>query len=633
MTCHPPAFLRIFFLGLAILTTVLVAGEIQAAEVILGFNSDITVHVDSSMIVTETIKVRAEGRQIRRGIYRDFPTTYRDRFGNRIRVDMDLVSVKRDGKPESHHIENLRNGLRIYVGHRDVFLKPGIYTYAITYRTNRQLGYFDEHDELYWNLTGNGWAFPIERASAAVTIPNSVPAAEIRTEGYTGPHGSREQSYTSRIDYSGRIVFEAKRQLGPEEGFTIVIGWPKGHVTEPGKGQRIIWLLTENRGLMVSTTGLLILLIYYFLAWRSVGRDPERGTIIPLFEPPDNLSPAAMRYIMEMGFDNRAFASAVINLAVKGCITIDEEDKAFGLVTTYILRRTGKEPGKPLSRGEQKLLKKLFPGNRKSLKLEKTNHKKISGAVNALKELLKKEYSKSTFINNRGYMVAGVLISVIVLLLSGLTGQSRSGGPPLLFVILWLVPWTFGTLSLWATRRFFMAAVFTFFLIGATIAFAAATSVIFIASLLLIAAVNILFYTLLKAPTNLGRRIMDKLEGFRMYLSTAEEHRLEKLHPPERTPELFERYLPYALALEVDQQWSEKFSDVLERAAQEGTYSPGWYHGHHWSPSQTGMFASGLGSSLSSAISSSSTAPGSSSGFGGGGSSGGGGGGGGGGGW
>ena len=118
-----------------------------------------------------------------------------------------------------------------------------------------------------------------------------------------------------------------------------------------------------------------------------------------------------------------------------------------------------------------------------------------------------------------------------------------------------------------------------------------------------------------------------------MYLATVEEHRLEKLHPPDKTPELFERYLPYALALEVDQEWSEKFADVLSRAVASDGYSPHWYHGHHWNSMHTGSFASGLGSSLSSAISSSSTAPGSSSGFGGGGSSGGGGGGGGGGGW
>ena len=202
-----------------------------------------------------------------------------------------------------------------------------------------------------------------------------------------------------------------------------------------------------------------------------------------------------------------------------------------------------------------------------------------------------------------------------------------------MFIILWLTPWTVATYFLWTTRKFFMAAVFSFFLVTATGTFAMMTSLLLVGVVLFLVALNLLFYRLLKAPTNLGRRVMDKVEGFKMYLSTAEEHRLEKLHPPDKTPELFEKYLPYALALEVDQEWSEKFAEVLRRAAASGDYSPRWYHGHHWDSMHTGSFASSLGSSLSSAISSSSTAPGSSSGFGGGGSSGGGGGGGGGGGW
>jgi uncharacterized membrane protein len=152
--------------------------------------------------------------------------------------------------------------------------------------------------------------------------------------------------------------------------------------------------------------------------------------------------------------------------------------------------------------------------------------------------------------------------------------------------------------------------------------------------LALLAFINILFYHLLKAPTLKGRRIMDKIEGFRMYLSVAEKDRLNVLNPPAKTPQLFEMYLPYALALDVEQRWSEQFAEVLSQAAASGReYRPSWYHGSGWSSFHAGGFAAGLGSSLSGAISSSSTPPGSSSGSGGGGFSGGGGGGGGGGGW
>ncbi|MCJ7818329.1 MAG: DUF2207 domain-containing protein, partial [Syntrophales bacterium] len=146
--------------------------------------------------------------------------------------------------------------------------------------------------------------------------------------------------------------------------------------------------------------------------------------------------------------------------------------------------------------------------------------------------------------------------------------------------------------------------------------------------------VNALFYHLLKAPTLSGRKIMDQIEGFKLYLSVAEKERLNRLNPPEKTPALFERSLPYALALNVENAWSEQFAEVLARAGTETQpYSPVWYSGSSWDSSHTSRFSDSLGSSCAGAISSSSTAPGSSSGSGGGGSSGGGGGGGGGSGW
>jgi uncharacterized membrane protein len=144
----------------------------------------------------------------------------------------------------------------------------------------------------------------------------------------------------------------------------------------------------------------------------------------------------------------------------------------------------------------------------------------------------------------------------------------------------------------------------------------------------------VLFYHLLKAPTLRGRKVMDQIEGFKMYLSVAEKDRLNLLNPPEKTPELYERYLPYALALDVENEWGEQFAEVLARAQVDGQpYSPSWYSGRSWDVSRTSGFSDSLGSDFAGAISSSSTAPGSSSGSGGGGSSGGGGGGGGGSGW
>ncbi len=139
---------------------------------------------------------------------------------------------------------------------------------------------------------------------------------------------------------------------------------------------------------------------------------------------------------------------------------------------------------------------------------------------------------------------------------------------------------------------------------------------------------NIVFYQLMKAPTMKGASILSELEGFKMFLKTAEAPRLEALIPPGKAPELFEKYLPWAMALDVENQWAENFQRYLEKIGQASTYRPAWYHGSYYNLSS---ISSDVGTGLGSAISMASFS--SSSGSGGGGFSGGGGGGGGGGGW
>lgn len=164
-----------------------------ADERILSFHSEIVVLQDGSQQVTETIRVRAEGEQIRQGIYRDFPTDYRDRLGNRYRVGFEVLGARRDGQTENYVLQTQGNGVRVYLGRKGIFLPPGNYAYELSYRTDRQLGFFPDHDELYWNLTGNGWDFPIDRATARLLLPEGIPSAGLQAEGYTGPFGSQGQ--------------------------------------------------------------------------------------------------------------------------------------------------------------------------------------------------------------------------------------------------------------------------------------------------------------------------------------------------------------------------------------------------------------------------------------------------------
>jgi len=551
----------------------LVALAAPAAERILDYHSAIEVHPDASVTVAETIVAQAAGQLIRRGTYRDFPTDYRDRLGNRYRVGFEVLEVTRNGDPEPFHTERRANGMRVYIGSANRFVEHGRQEYVIRYRTDRQLGYFERHDELYWNVTGNGWDLPIDRARAVVRLPAGVPSGEITLEAYTGHQGSTEQSFAAGVD--GREGWlEASRPLAPREGFTIVVGWPKGHVHEPGRAERLERTLADNRGLLIALTGLLIALGYLVWAWARHGRDPRPGVIFPHYEPPSGYSPASTRFIMRMGYDNRAFTAAVISLAVKGYLEIDEQGGKYTL-----RQRTSVQP---LAAGEKTLLEALFAGGA-SVELDNKNHALLARAKLAHQRSLKRDYQKLYFLNNSGLLLPSFGATVVLAIAIGLLGDFR----PL------------------------VVAVFVVIIV-----------------------VHLVFAWLLRAPTQRGRRLMDQLEGFRTYLEVAEKDELNLRNPPAKTPELFERYLPFALALGVEQKWAEKFAAVFARLGADGgaRYQPAWYSGN-FNARDLGGFAAGVGKSLTSAISSASTPPGSSSGGGGGGSSGGGGGGGGGGGW
>jgi uncharacterized membrane protein YgcG len=620
----------------------LLAGATAASaqsERILNFKSLIKVHTDASLTVTENIRVQATGREIKRGIIRDFPTTYRDRLGNTVKVGFKLEAVWRDGRPEPYHTQSVTNGIKIYIGEKEVFLNPGVYTYTIRYRVDRELGFFKDFDELYWNVTGNGWTFAIDRAEAIIELP---PGAKIlNSAAYTGPQGEKGRDFIVQAGERD-IVFKTTRRLAPKEGLTVAVSWPKGVVHEPSGQERLGFFFRDNVATAIGLIWLAVLLSFYLWAWFRVGRDPATGTVIPLYSPPSGFSPAGARFVSRMGYDDKAFAAAVVDMAVKGAVLIQEDGGDYTLV-----RREGAMEA--LTRDEQFVTAQLFSGG-KSVKLADTNHAIIKGAIDALKKNLKTELEKIYFVTNSGYLVPGIVITLLGVAFVVLTSQDRFAAG---FGSLWLTIWTVVCYFLavavykkWQAARggvgkwlgalgttlfalpFFLGAIAGVFL------FTSAVSIPAAATLAAMALLNALFYHLLKAPTLSGRKIMDQIEGFKLYLSVAEKDRLNLLNPPEKTPELFEKYLPYALALDVENAWSEQFAEVLAKAGTETQpYSPVWYSGSSWDSFHTSRFTDSLGSSFASAISSSSSPPGSSSGSGGGGFSGGGGGGGGGSGW
>jgi len=626
------------------LAVLLIAASAHAEERILSYHSEIAVAADAGMEVTETIRVRTEGKRIRHGIYRDFPTRYRDAGGNRVRVEFTPLAVTRDGVAEPFRTEALGNGTRVYAGSKDVTLEPGEYTFAIRYRTTRQLGFFDDHDELYWNVTGNGWDFPIDEASATVSLPGAIMPASMTIEGYTGPQGTKGQDLVATIEGPSRVAIRTTRALAPGEGLTLVVTFPKGVVAEPTREQRAQWFLRDNTAVLIAGIGLAVLWLYFLWQWFRVGRDPEAGVIIPQYDAPPGVSPGSMRHIERMAYDDRCFAADLVALAVDGALEIDHDDGTYRLVRT-------REPGTDVPEPARKLFDSIFAGRADRLVLERSQHQRIRAARKTHRKALEQQNLGRHFNTNTRYTVIGIVIALVTLVV----GVIGSGSVPMMagggFMLAWLAGWSVGVFSLvlgainaWRSRSGLAGSIGALFLtlfavpfvIGELVGigfFVAIVGAGFAAIAAALVATSALFRHLMKAPTVAGRKLLDRIEGLRLYLGVAERDALAKLRAPKMDADEFQRMLPYALALDVETTWANRFADAVGPAAvEEATRSMGWYRAGS-SAAGIAALSSGLGSSLSGAIASSSTAPGSSSGSGGRGSSGGGGGGGGGGGW
>jgi uncharacterized membrane protein YgcG len=628
---------------------VLPTAALAQTERILDYKSDIELRADGSMLVAETIRVQSAGVQIRHGIYRDFPTRYKDRFGNHVVVGFNVISATRDRKPETFRMQDQGNGERVYLGQNNYLLPRGTHVYTITYTTDRQIGFFADRDELFWNVTGNGWIFPIDHASTTVRLPSSIPADSVRVAGYTGPQGSMEHALTI-VNDRGVFDFAVTRPLRPREGLTILLSWPKNYIAEPSLDTKFNYFLQDNREALVAGAGLGLILLYYLAVWAAVGRDPAPGTLVTLYEPPGDFSPAATRYLLHMGYDNKVFASAILDMAVKGFLQIKEQ------AGSYTLYRT-KADSRILSPEEKVIADKLFGEGRTEIWLHNENHAPISAAMAALKSALKAAEQKIYFVTNSVYTIPAIVASMATIILA----IYLQGGPKVVvagFLCLWLTVWSFavaGLLSqaghLWrsvdrggrlkagtagqAMLVSFVAIPFVGGEIFALSMLVMASSLVIVAILIAAVFLHLLFHQLLKAPTRAGRNVLDKIEGFKMFLGAVDGDRLNRAMPPDQTPQTFEKFLPYALAMDVERSWASKFAGVLNGASASAVatngYSPAWYSGPSWSSFGAAGFADSFGSSFTSAISSSATAPGSSGG--GGGGSGGGGGGGGGGGW
>jgi len=653
-----------FLISAVAALSVLAVARVQAAEVIHLFDSDVQVARDGELTVTETISVRAEGQQIRRGIFRDFPLTFTDAEGKLREVTFELLDVTRDGKPEPHFTQRRGRVLRIYAGDKDVLIPHGDHTYVFRYRTGRQIRWFDGKAELNWNVTGNFWDFTIEKTTYRLHLVDGL--RPTRWTAFTGRLGTRGTDWRGAIGDEGVLTVESTKPLPSGEGMTVVAALPDGAVEPPSEATLFWYALSDSRHWIFGGIGFIVVLGYYLAAWSAVGRDPRRGTIIPLFHPPKDISPALANYIENWGFGRnkwRAFTAAALSLAVRGLIRFDESDG------TLTLKATGRKAqgAEALPPGERAILDFVNDMDG-TAEIDRANGSLVAAAGSNFASAIEGENRHRFFRRNFGYVIAGAIMTVVVIVGLIMSGSLREED---IFIIIgigfgsfWLgmfmVPITM-TLFRASSLPSVVRALMTLAVLGIFISIASSMVQSFfpngisdvlpllgsviadypfpIALVASFAALNGMFVYLMRAPTALGRPIMDQLAGFKLYLETAESDRLN-MQAPEITAERFEALLPYAVALHAEKPWSEAFESALRRAHPGDTapvqgYSPAWHSGSWSTGSFSGAAVAATVASASSALASAVPVSSGSSGFsgGGGGGTGGGGGGGGGGGW
>lgn len=573
--------IAVFCLSLAV-----PAAADRGAFVITDFHADITVQEDANVIVEERIEVVFS--EPRHGIYRTIPVNYTDPRGYGYSLGFRFLgATDQTDTPYGASVSRSGRYVEIRLGDADAFVE-GRVTYILRYEVARALVNFADHDELYWNVTGNEWRTSIQRASATVHLPGAVPPEELEMQAYTGPFGSREQDATTEHSRPDTVTFRSNGVLDPMEGLTIAVGWQPGLVNFPGPLQRTLTFLTDNW----IAAAPLAALAWLWPLYRRSGRDPAGGgSVVVRYEPPAGLTPGEIGTLVDEKVDLRDITATVVDLAVRGFLRIGQNTKSYmaGLWTTEetTFERLRSPQGASLTPHETLVLNALFSrGEQVSISdLKERFYKRIPGINSALYQRLATEgyFVGSPHEVRTRYRVFGVLAGGAAVALGAAWVWFRGGILPeglLLPIVAGIV-----------------------------------TALLFFG-----------FAPAMPRRTKKGVGMREWAVGFEEFVDRVEASQLEA----DRARNVYETLLPYAMALGVAEQWSRQFEGIYAAAG------PSWYVGGDPSAGfSTRAFSHSLTSAMAQTGQAMTSAPRSqsSSGSGGGGFSGGGGGGGGGGSW
>lgn len=551
----------------------------QRSLAIKQFDATILVNRDGTIDVTETITARFTGSW--NGIYRTIPVEYRTPQGFNWTLRLDFLGATIGPEARGLKVESARE--RHYIKYK--IWVPGAenatHTINLHYRARNGLRFFPDHDELYWNVTGDEWDVPLEGASAVIQLPSG--ATGLRAIAFNGAYGSTSRD--AKVDTTGTTVsLSMPHGLGFHEGLTAVVGWDKGLIPEPAATQKAAGFLASNWPLFIPIG----VFAGVFTLWYQVGRDPRRLPVVVQYEPPAALTPAEAGTLVDESADMRDISATMVDLAVRGHMKIEERDEEvlFGLwkKKEFVFHKLDGPVSPPLEPHERDVLSGIFGASRevKLSDLEDEFYRHLPGIRSSIfNRLVSRGIYRARPDTMKGrWVVWGLLVGLLVAVGGGTLG-AKFNLTPVPFVVA-------GVLS---------------------------------------GLIVLSFGRIMPARTVTGARTLEKVLGFEEFMRRVDGERFERVV---KTPEMFEKFLPFAMAFKLERRWARAFQGIYRDP-------PTWYVGGtgYTGSFDLGRFSGRLADLSSRAESTMASSPRSSSGsgFGGGGSSGGGGGGGGGGGF
>ena len=526
---------------------------------------------------------RKEGAMLT-GIYRAIGGRVQGQHAYYRLMGFEMKGAALDGQPTPYQVKTSGRWFTHYVflGPERLTLTPGVHEFTIEYAVDRHIRPLPDHDELFWWVFGegmHGWAESVNTIGVTVLLPygTSGVIASLEDHSWNAGTGKIPELLAKAAASEAANVLHYEKVISKKHPYlSVVVSMPKGAVSGPDLDQRVIFFLRDMSAYWGGLLGLTVFFAYYLFAWVRVGRDPEVPSIVPRYRPPVGCSPAMARRLVTMGYDRTAFSSALLDLVAAGLLRLTSQ------AGRYIVERTDK-PAAGLAPDENNLLDALFKsssGSAPQLSRQELDAITIHRAYRAHRRSLRRTVNRQYFTRNLLYVIPAFLISFGV---AAINAEIVDIGGTYIGELTGLGLWTLltGFIMRFLMRKkvlelkkpsklVYLSLLFPPVLYAVAVAVSQGLEVfnimkfMFLAPLFAMMTGHVVFIFLLRAPTELGRKALDEIEGFRLFLARTEGDRLDRMHPPEKTPALFQAYMPYALALDVQNRWSEQFSGQID---------------------------------------------------------------------